>query len=83
VGGLTTTVQDGVTGYLVPEGDPLVLADRISAILRDADLRSRLGREAARRAAQYRWPCVAEAVCRLYAEFGPAARLHLSLARCR
>jgi len=83
VGGLTTTVQDGVTGYLVPEGDPLVLAGRISAILRDADLRSRLGRAAARRAAQYRWPCVAEAVCRLYAEFRPAASRHLGLARCR
>ena len=83
VGGLTTTVQEGVTGYLVPEGDPLVLADRISAILRDADLRGRLGREAARRAAQYRWPCVAEAVCRLYTEFRPAAGRHLGLARCR
>jgi D-inositol-3-phosphate glycosyltransferase len=83
VGGLTTTVQDGVTGYLVSEGDPLVLADRIGAILRDDDLRDRLGREAARRAAQYRWPCVAEAVCRLYAEFRPAASRHLGLARCR
>ncbi|MBI3028728.1 MAG: glycosyltransferase [Candidatus Rokubacteria bacterium] len=83
VGGLTTTVQDGATGYLVPEGDPLVLADRISAILRDADLRGRLGREAARRAAQYRWPCVAEAVCRLYTELRPAASHHLRLARCQ
>ena len=83
VGGLTTTVQDGVTGYLVPEGDPLVLGDRISAILGDTDLRRRLGREAARWAAQYRWPCVAEEVCRLYAEFRPAASRHLALARCR
>lgn len=83
VGGLTTTVQDGVTGYLVPEGDPLVLGDRISAILGDTDLRRRLGREAARWAAQYRWPCVAEEVCRLYAEFRPAAGRHLGLARCR
>lgn len=83
VGGLTTTVQDGVTGYLVPEGDPLVLGDRISAILGDTDLRRRLGREAARWAAQYRWPCVAEEVCRLYAEFRPVAGRHLGLARCR
>ncbi len=83
VGGLTTTIQDGVTGYLVPEGDPLVLADRMSTILTDAGLRRRLGMEAARCAAQYRWPCVAEAVCRLYAEFRPAARRHLGQARCR
>ena len=27
VGGLTTTIQDGITGHLVPEGDPIALAD--------------------------------------------------------
>ncbi len=83
VGGLTTTVQDGVSGYLVPEGDPLVLADRVSTILGDAGLRRRFGREAVRLAAHYRWPCVAEKVCRLYAEFRPAASQHLAHARCR
>ncbi|MBI4587196.1 MAG: glycosyltransferase [Candidatus Rokubacteria bacterium] len=83
VGGLTTTVQDGVTGYLVPEGDPRVLADRISTILRDQELRRRFGTEAVRRAAQYRWPCVTEAVCRLYAEYLPEAGRHLAQARCR
>lgn len=83
VGGLTTTVQDGVTGYLVPEGDARVLADRVSTLLGDGDLRRRLGGEAARRATQYRWPCVAEAICGLYAEYRPEARLYLSEARCR
>jgi D-inositol-3-phosphate glycosyltransferase len=82
VGGLTTTVQDGVTGHLVPEGDPALLADRISAILTDGALRRRLGAAAARRAAHYRWPCVAEAICRLYAELRPAASRHLDRARC-
>ncbi len=82
VGGLTTTVQDGVTGYLVPEGDPRVLADRISTILGDAGLRRRLGAAAVRRAAQYRWPCVAEAICRLYAEYLPQAQGYLAQARC-
>jgi glycosyltransferase involved in cell wall biosynthesis len=33
VGGLTTTVQDGVTGRLVPEGDPAALAAAITALL--------------------------------------------------
>jgi len=83
VGGLTTTVQDGVTGYLVPEGDSALLAGRISAILTDGALRRRLGAAAARRAAHYRWPCVAEAICRLYAEYLPQARRHLGQARCR
>ena len=83
VGGLTTTVLDGTTGYLVPEGDPRALADRISVLLDDEGLRWRVGREASRLATRYRWPCVAEAICQLYAQERPAARQHLSLARCR
>lgn len=82
VGGLTTTVQDGVTGYLVPEGDPRALAARIAALLDDPALRGRLGRAAMRWAAQYRWSGVAESVVRLYAEFVAAARHHLRAASC-
>ncbi len=82
VGGLTTTVRDGVTGFLVPDGDPHALAERVAAVLDDADLRWRLGREAVRWARGYRWPCVTEAVCREYARFVPAAASHLTPARC-
>src|SRR5262249_22693767 len=82
VGGRTTTVRDGITGYLVPEGDPAALAERIARVLDDRDLRASLGREGVRWAAQHRWPCVAEAVCRVYAGFEPRARPHLSAARC-
>jgi D-inositol-3-phosphate glycosyltransferase len=82
VGGLATTVRDGVTGYLVADGDPAALADRLGEVLGDADLRFRLSREAVRWAAQYRWPCVAEAVCREYARLVPAAAEHLLAARC-
>ena len=83
VGGLTTTVQDGVTGELVPEGDPAALAAALTALLADEARRDRLGRQAARWAAEHRWPCVAEAVCRLYSELRPAAFQHLEHARCR
>jgi D-inositol-3-phosphate glycosyltransferase len=82
VGGLTTTVQDGVTGRLVPEGDPAALAAAITPLLDSAEGR-RLGQQATRWAAEHRWPCVAEAVCRLYSELRPAARHHLPHARCR
>jgi D-inositol-3-phosphate glycosyltransferase len=82
VGGLTTTVQDGVTGRLVPEGDPAALAAAIIPLLGSAEGR-RLGQQAIRWAAEHRWPCVAEAVCRLYAELRPAAEQHLTHARCR
>ncbi|MBI3636365.1 MAG: glycosyltransferase [Candidatus Rokubacteria bacterium] len=82
VGGLTTTVRDGVTGFLVPEGDVVALANRLDAVVDDADLRWRIGREGVRWAAQHRWPCVAEAVCREYAALQPRAHPHLAAARC-
>ncbi|HXA94830.1 MAG TPA: glycosyltransferase [Candidatus Dormibacteraeota bacterium] len=82
VGGLTTTVQDGVTGRLVPEGDPAALAAAITTLLDRAEGR-RLGLQATRWAAEHRWPCVAEAVCRLYSELRPVAEQHLPHARCK
>ena len=82
VGGLTTTVRDGVTGFLVPDGDVKALADHVERLLADADLRWRLGREGVQWAAQHRWPCVAEAICREYAGLEPRAGAHLAAARC-
>ncbi|HKW93009.1 MAG TPA: glycosyltransferase [Methylomirabilota bacterium] len=81
VGGLTTTVQDGVTGRLVPEGDPAALAAAITGLIGDGEGR-RLGQQATRWAAEHRWPCVAEKVCRLYSELRPVAEQHLPHARC-
>jgi len=83
VGGLVTTVRDGVTGFLVPDSDVAALADRIGSLIADADLRWRVGREGVRWAAQHRWPCVAEAVCREYASLESRARVHLDAARCQ
>jgi D-inositol-3-phosphate glycosyltransferase len=83
VGGLTTTVKDGLTGYLVPEGDAVALSDRLERLLHDPRTRARLGREAVRWAADHRWPCVAESVCRLYSELRPQALSHLSRGRCQ
>ena len=82
VGGLTTTVRDGVTGFLVPDGDARALAERIEALVGDADLRFRLGREGVQWAARHRWPCVAEAICREYARLESRATPHLAAARC-
>jgi len=83
VGGLVTTVRDGVTGFLVPDSDVGALAERIEGLLADPDLRWRLGREGVRWAAQHRWACVAEAVCREYAAFESRAAAHLDAARCQ
>ena len=82
VGGLVTTVRDGVTGFLVPDGDVEALAERIETLVGDPELRWRLGREGVRWAAQHRWPCVAEAVCKEYASLESRATAHLDAGRC-
>lgn len=44
VGGLPEVVEDGVTGILVPPGNAEALADALIRLLRDPDLRARMGR---------------------------------------
>ncbi|MEX2145410.1 MAG: glycosyltransferase [Candidatus Rokuibacteriota bacterium] len=83
VGGLQTTVRDGVTGVLVPEHDAAALAEMIDRVLGDPALRWRLGREGVRWAARHRWPCVAESIVREYAMLVASAEEHLAVPRCR
>lgn len=42
-GGPAETLVDGETGFLVPTDDPAALAERVLALLRDPDLRRRMG----------------------------------------
>jgi glycosyltransferase involved in cell wall biosynthesis len=50
VGGTREIVRDGQTGFLVPPGSPALMAERICRLLRDEQLRARLGENARRRA---------------------------------
>jgi glycosyltransferase involved in cell wall biosynthesis len=49
VGGLAEVVEDGVTGRLVPPGDPDALADAVLEVLEHKDKMGEAGRERARR----------------------------------
>jgi glycosyltransferase involved in cell wall biosynthesis len=51
VAGTQDLVVDGVTGYLVPERNPAVLADRIEALIKDPARRRQMGEAGQRRIA--------------------------------
>jgi D-inositol-3-phosphate glycosyltransferase len=70
VGGLTYTVRDGETGFLVPEKDPKALAEKLELLLTDECLRKRLGHRATQVVRAYSWDVVTEAVEDVYAELG-------------
>ena len=74
VGGLTYTVRDGETGFLVPEKDPKALAEKLQLLLSDACLRQRFGHRAVQVASTYGWDIVADDVEEIYAELGVRKR---------
>jgi glycosyltransferase involved in cell wall biosynthesis len=54
-------VREGETGFLVPPGDPVALADRMSLLLRDEGLARTMGERGFERArTQFSWEKVAE-----------------------
>jgi D-inositol-3-phosphate glycosyltransferase len=70
VGGLSLTVKDGETGYLVPARDAGAFADRIGRLLQSPALVARLGGAAAIAGRAYSWRAVADRIVNLYGQFG-------------
>lgn len=67
VGGIKTTVQEGVTGYLVPPKNPAALAARLALLHGNPAHARQLGWQGWRRAHQlYTWRSVAERVAAIY-----------------
>jgi glycosyltransferase involved in cell wall biosynthesis len=53
VGGNIEAVDDGINGFLFPPGDEIVLAQKISLLILNNELRRRLGENARRKASQF------------------------------
>ncbi|HEX8231406.1 MAG TPA: glycosyltransferase, partial [Chloroflexia bacterium] len=66
VGGLSYTVKDGVTGYLVPEENHFVLAEQVHHLLKNPEVREQLGRQAAKHALQFSWSNIASQIVDVY-----------------
>jgi D-inositol-3-phosphate glycosyltransferase len=66
VGGLAFLVQDGITGYTVPVDEPQALADRLTRLVNDRQLKLCMGENAARLAREYRWENIAEKILKVY-----------------
>lgn len=67
IGGLAFTIEDGITGYLVPPRDPEALANRLHYLLTHPTLCIQMGYAArARVEQQFTWPIVAQSTAALY-----------------
>jgi D-inositol-3-phosphate glycosyltransferase len=66
VGGLGFLVQDGQTGYTIPAEDPGTLAEKLTALLEDHDLRQSMGQNAYQYAQGYDWRLIAEKIIVVY-----------------
>jgi D-inositol-3-phosphate glycosyltransferase len=68
VGGLTTLVDDGHTGFLVEGRDPADYAERAARVLASHERAAEMSVAAAARARRYTWPIAAARLRRLYAD---------------
>jgi D-inositol-3-phosphate glycosyltransferase len=66
VGGLAYLVQDGVTGYHVPDHDPEALCAKLLEVLGDQAQRKRMGQQAAEFAQEYAWSNIADQLIKVY-----------------
>jgi len=66
VGGLQYTVENGKTGFLIPEGDWRSLADRIQEVIENPSLAKRLIQAGLSKVKQFNWPTVTRKIISIY-----------------
>jgi D-inositol-3-phosphate glycosyltransferase len=74
-GGLAYLVRDGVTGFTVPSGDVTALANRLTQLIFDENLRLDIGIQAAEYAKSYAWEIIAGQIAALYRELIPVSTI--------
>jgi len=66
VGGLAFLVKDGQTGYVVPDGEPDALGERLAELIRNPQQRQRLGEQAAHYALDFSWQLISKRILEEY-----------------
>jgi glycosyltransferase involved in cell wall biosynthesis len=66
VGGLISTVTDGVTGYLIPWRCPEPFAEKLEVLLMNPELRANFSRAARRSVERFRWSTIALQIAEVY-----------------
>lgn len=74
VGGLVSTVEDGVTGYLIPWRCPEPFAEKVEVLLHNPELRTNFSRAARASVERYRWSAVGSEVAGVYGELASIAQ---------
>jgi len=66
VGGLAFLVKDGETGFTVPVDDPVSLAERLTQLVENQELRELMGSRAVDFARDYDWDNIADQIIAVY-----------------
>jgi D-inositol-3-phosphate glycosyltransferase len=66
VGGLVSTVTDGVTGFLIPWRCPEPFAEKLEVLLHNPELRANFSRAARTSVEKYRWRSIALGIADVY-----------------
>ena len=74
VGGLKYTIDDGRTGLLVPEGKPVLLADRICRVVEAPAERKKLVKAALAKVQRFSWPHIARKILSVYRSLPAGSR---------
>ncbi len=66
VGGLAFLVQNGKTGFVIPDDDPAQLCEQLAHLLREPAMRQQMSQQSAAYAQSYAWPLIAQQMLELY-----------------
>jgi D-inositol-3-phosphate glycosyltransferase len=76
-GGLKFTVEEEVSGLLVPVGDAVALSDALARVIRDRDLRASLQVGARQASIRFSWQTIGPAMLTLYERLAEGERENL------